>query len=70
MGKRPSRVGEERCFSTQRTGYVGGTTVSRARAMENLTIVASRTITQARRGTGPFPSYGDACGYPDPTETG
>ena len=38
--------------------------------MESLTIVASRTITQARRGTGPFSLYGDAGGYPDPTEIG
>ena len=38
--------------------------------MENLTIVASRTITQARRGTGLFPPHADAGGYPDLTETG
>ena len=54
----------------QRTGSVGGTTVIRARPMDNLTIVANRTITQARRGTGLFPRSGDAGGYPHTTETG
>ena len=51
-------------------GVRGGITVSKARAMENLTIVACRTITQARRGTGLLSPYGDAGGYPDPTENG
>ena len=53
MGNRPSRGGGERCVAAQRTESVGGT-ISRARTMENLTIVASRTIIQARRSTGLF----------------
>ena len=69
-GNRPSEVGGERCVTAQRTDSVGGTAVSRARTMENLTIVASRTITQASWGTGSPPPYGDAGGYPDPPETG
>ena len=68
-GNKPSRVGGERCVAVQRTESVGGTTVSSAMTIENLTIVASRTITQARWGTGLPPPYGDAGRYSDSTET-
>ena len=55
----------EENVTAQRTGSVGRITVSRARAMKGLTIVASRTVIQARRGTGLFPPYGGAGGHPD-----
>ena len=38
--------------------------------MENPTILARKTVTQARQGAGTFPPYGDAGSYTDPTETG
>ena len=37
--------------------------------MENLTIVASRTLTQTSRSAGLSPPCGDPGGYPDSTET-
>ena len=52
-------VGRDRFVTAQRTGTVGGVALSRARTVENLTIVAAKIYTQVMWCAGLFSPRGD-----------